>query len=348
MSWQLPGKAPDFWEHKRVLSLDGSGPGGLWTLYILRELMAEIEVYEQNGPGRFEPSSRSCPIWGLPYSDYEGPDYSLCHYFDYICGSGIGGFFAMMLGVQNLRMEEAIRLAEDVIRTGIQTAKTPFKFPLAPRLTRRRNSKTLCKALESLPPNWERSSETKEGLCRTVIFATHRLDRWVREQFTLRSYHEPKEILRNGFSDTRQIPLVDICKVTLSGDHFEPIKIDGLSGCFQAAKFDDADSALEAYEEVASIHEDPLDLLVSIGRTPDIVRDDFLHELSRKRGFILWLLSDSMDGNIEQIAQRAREFCDRNREEIREWAKTLVVNRRQRARDYRWKRFVGRRNSIKV
>lgn len=310
--------------------------------------MAEIEDYEKDGTGEPETTSRSSPVWGIPHANYEGPKFSLCHYFDYICGSRMGGLFAMMIGVQNLALEEAIRLAEDIIRTGIQTAKTPCKFPLAPRLTRRRNSKILCKALKSLPPTWKRSLETKEGMCRTVIFATHRLDRWMREQFTLRSYHEPKEISPNGSSDTRQIPLIDICKVTLSGDNFEPIKIDGLSGCFQAAKFDDADSALEAYEEVTIIHEDTLDLLVSIGRTPDIVRDDSMYERSRKRGFDLWMISDSVDGNIEQIALRAKEFCDDNREEIRMWAKTLVKRRRLKARDYRWKKFVGRRRSRQI
>ena len=130
--------------------------------------------------------------------------------------------------------------------------------------------------------------------------------------------------------------------------NFEAVKINGLSGFFSGANFYDTDSALEAYTEVIRIHGDPLDLLVSVGRRPDIVRDDSLYELSRKRAFDLWMISDSRDGSIEIAAQRAKEFCDINREEIRTWAKTLVQRREQKARDYRWKRFVGQRRSIQI
>lgn len=335
MSWQFPGKAPDFWEHKRVLSLDGSGPGGLWTLHVLRELIIEIGDYEKNG--RYASSSRTSPIWGTLNHSYDGPKYSLCHYFDYICGSGMGGLFAMMIGIQNLALEEAIRLAEDVVRTGVETAKTPRKLPFGRRLARKQNTRKLAKTLDSLLPTWNRSLETQEDLCRTVIFATHRLDRWVREPFSLRSYHEPEKVLQNQLTDTRQISLVDAAKATLSENNFEAVKINGFSGSFCGANFYDTDSALEAYNKVTRIHGDPLDLLVSIGRRPDIVRDDSLHELSRKRTFDLWMISDSRDGSIEITAQRAKEFCDGNREEIRTWAKTLVQRREQKARDYRGK-----------
>ena len=69
----------------RILSLDGGGVRGISSLYILKELMAQIARQH-----RFDHS--------------ESPSLSPrpCDYFDLICGTSTGGLIALMLG--RLRM----------------------------------------------------------------------------------------------------------------------------------------------------------------------------------------------------------------------------------------------------
>jgi patatin-like phospholipase/acyl hydrolase len=65
----------------RILCLDGGGVKGLSSLYILKELMAQIRRNKKSG-GRSKPRSHFRP----------------CDYFDLICGTGTGGLLAIMLG----------------------------------------------------------------------------------------------------------------------------------------------------------------------------------------------------------------------------------------------------------
>ena len=69
----------------RILSLDGGGVRGISSLYILKELMAQIaREHRAENPGAPELSPRPCD------------------YFDLICGTSTGGLIALMLG--RLRM----------------------------------------------------------------------------------------------------------------------------------------------------------------------------------------------------------------------------------------------------
>ena len=69
----------------RILSLDGGGVRGISSLYILKELMAQIaREHRAENPDAPELSPRP--------SDY----------FDLICGTSTGGLIALMLG--RLRM----------------------------------------------------------------------------------------------------------------------------------------------------------------------------------------------------------------------------------------------------
>ena len=69
----------------RILSLDGGGVRGISSLYILKELMAQIaREHRAENPGASELSPRPCD------------------YFDLICGTSTGGLIALMLG--RLRM----------------------------------------------------------------------------------------------------------------------------------------------------------------------------------------------------------------------------------------------------
>ena len=69
----------------RILSLDGGGVRGISSLYILKELMAQIaREHREENPDVPELSPRPC------------------EYFDLICGTSTGGLIALMLG--RLRM----------------------------------------------------------------------------------------------------------------------------------------------------------------------------------------------------------------------------------------------------
>ena len=69
----------------RILSLDGGGVRGISSLYILKELMAQIARQHR------AEHSQSQALSPRPFD-----------YFDLICGTSTGGLIALMLG--RLRM----------------------------------------------------------------------------------------------------------------------------------------------------------------------------------------------------------------------------------------------------
>ena len=73
----------------RILSLDGGGIRGLSTLFILKEIMAQ--VCRENRESQEFPG-------GIAQLRLPHP----CDHFDLICGTSTGGLIALMLG--RLRM----------------------------------------------------------------------------------------------------------------------------------------------------------------------------------------------------------------------------------------------------
>jgi patatin-like phospholipase/acyl hydrolase len=67
-------------EPLRILSLDGGGVRGISSLYVLKELMVQIERERRT-------SIQDAPVPLRP-----------CEVFDLICGTGTGGLVALMLG----------------------------------------------------------------------------------------------------------------------------------------------------------------------------------------------------------------------------------------------------------
>jgi patatin-like phospholipase/acyl hydrolase len=89
----------------RILSIDGGGVRGISSLYILKEIMAQVQrqyrIDYPNDTKKFKP----------------------CDVFDIICGTSTGGLIALMLG--RLKMVcIAVTLnfpnAESLVRTGCQ------------------------------------------------------------------------------------------------------------------------------------------------------------------------------------------------------------------------------------
>jgi patatin-like phospholipase/acyl hydrolase len=66
----------------RILSLDGGGIRGISSLYILKQVMAQIER-----------NRRACNMQSLSASSLRPHEI-----FDLICGTSTGGLIALMLG----------------------------------------------------------------------------------------------------------------------------------------------------------------------------------------------------------------------------------------------------------
>jgi patatin-like phospholipase/acyl hydrolase len=65
----------------RILSLDGGGVRGISSLYILKEIMAQLFRQQAfNRPNKPRSNLRPCDV------------------FDMICGTSTGGLIALMLG----------------------------------------------------------------------------------------------------------------------------------------------------------------------------------------------------------------------------------------------------------
>jgi len=80
----------------RILSLDGGGIRGISSLYIIRELMAQIER-ERRATIQPPPTARLRP----------------CNVFDLICGTSTGGLIAILLG----RLQMVSRLPDATANT---------------------------------------------------------------------------------------------------------------------------------------------------------------------------------------------------------------------------------------
>ncbi|TAQ86448.1 hypothetical protein B7494_g5222 [Chlorociboria aeruginascens] len=116
-------KEEEPWEAKNILSFDGGGIRGLYSLYILKYLMNLIRFIEDNhvdGKGNQAPAKSSFYPLKQPQhashtpsssdNDDEGIQgvYLPCHYFDYICGTSTGGLIAIMLGRLRMNIDDCI------------------------------------------------------------------------------------------------------------------------------------------------------------------------------------------------------------------------------------------------
>jgi len=90
----------------RILCLDGGGIRGISSLYILKELMAQIERDRLNGT-QFPPPAPLRP----------------CDIFDLICGTSTGGLIALMLGRLEMVSSHKVRRRQTLTTGSLSTKR---------------------------------------------------------------------------------------------------------------------------------------------------------------------------------------------------------------------------------
>ncbi|KAL6171038.1 hypothetical protein ACJQWK_03983 [Exserohilum turcicum] len=116
------------WSRHNLLSLDGGGIRGYWTLLVLGRLMEAIAREDARQAGRLHPG-RSDSFWPdefppnvaqregrpVPYQQLSATQkYLPCHYFDFMCGSSTGGLIAIMLGRLRMSVADCMKEYEDL------------------------------------------------------------------------------------------------------------------------------------------------------------------------------------------------------------------------------------------
>ncbi|KAF2471780.1 FabD/lysophospholipase-like protein [Lindgomyces ingoldianus] len=124
----------EVWNQQNLLSLDGGGIRGYWTLLVLKRLMdciAHEEQQQTEGDSDEYHSFHPCPFpehvtgplsskesdaLNRPGAEHRRRTHALrtsrkflpCHYFDYICGSSTGGLIAIMLGRFRMTVQDCL------------------------------------------------------------------------------------------------------------------------------------------------------------------------------------------------------------------------------------------------
>ncbi|KAF2107386.1 acyl transferase/acyl hydrolase/lysophospholipase [Lophiotrema nucula] len=283
------------WKRQTVLSLDGGGIRGLSELLILQEIMTEVARIENERDGTQGSSE-------IPRSAHREDDESIseslhdhsvdnflpCHYFDFICGTSLGGVIAVLLGRLRCSVAEAMEYYKN-IWNGMTSS-----IPQIDRMIPGSSSKDECtlgmgRALDAIIKDQQaqRQVRTKKGrpddvalfrqsnerLCKTLVLAVqYDTLRHVRRPYLFRSYtpHRTKNtsgLNRNIDGSTCDQFTRDICLATSASPYyFRGHKIGETK--FRDGSIWMSNPSMELYREIDSIFAEvqyPLHCFVSIG-----------------------------------------------------------------------------------
>lgn len=164
-----------------------------------------------------------------------------------------------------------------------------------------------------------------------------------------RSYRQTGQTGWNTQSQTCDISVVDACRASLASPiWFESVKIPGF-GRFRDGSLLDINPALETYHEMRDIRRDSresIQCVLSIGTRRSIAPDPMEERALSRRGFRYLRLSVDPEVDrpkVEEVQAQAREYIERVRTQLEEWAHYLVALRRQRAQTVKWSRYAGLR-----
>ncbi|KAF2875647.1 acyl transferase/acyl hydrolase/lysophospholipase [Massariosphaeria phaeospora] len=293
-AWESSGHRENCWQQQVVLSLDGGGVRGLSELLILQEIMQRVAEIE------FE-SDRTLFSGELPRTVSTKDADSIaesqtvptvdrflpCHYFDYICGTSLGGVIAVLLGRLRCSVPEAIQYYCD-IWNGMATKIPPVRV-LPGNTSKSDCSSGLKLALDRLLqdqqtqrrvrtekgyPDGLRQFRSNPALCKTLVLAVqYDSHKHVQRPYLFRSYSFSRTVKtsalnRNPDDKTYNgISIQDVCLATsASPDYFRSHKIGDTK--FRDGSKWTSNPSMELFREIDSTHAEvdcPLHCFVSIG-----------------------------------------------------------------------------------
>ncbi|KZM24237.1 uncharacterized protein EKO05_0005788 [Ascochyta rabiei] len=243
----------EFWRKRNLLSLDGGGIRGYWTLLLLKRLMEFIHREEerqveedQDDIHSFWPEAYPNNVSQLP-RNHDGDStpehlpaaraFLLCHYFDFICGSSTGGLIAIMLG--RFRMT-----VDDCLQEYKQMSHSIFGRP---RWISQRNigmpwpkysARGMKKAFQDVSLRRCDSSTTgrhhsttptfpmTEGVSQTFVTTIRRTKNssgvWTEEVYLIRSYHHERGTQPNPVPTRRPVMIPHTQVTTLPKINYGP------------------------------------------------------------------------------------------------------------------------------
>ncbi|MCJ1357653.1 MAG: hypothetical protein MMC33_007649 [Icmadophila ericetorum] len=198
------------WDKHNLLTFDGGGVRGYWSLLVLEKLMGYIgreEAAQENAQlHSFAPESHPDVVSQVSLTEEAKlhQRYLPCHYFDYIGGTSTGGLIAIMLGRFRMTAKDCLmeyeKLAGRIFGNPRFFAQKRFLLSERPVYKAANLEKVI---LEVIERRKEQSASRVDmafipGLCRTFVttIRTESTQPTVEKNYLIRSYnhHEPKSL----------------------------------------------------------------------------------------------------------------------------------------------------------
>lgn len=371
------------WARKSILCLDGGEKQIISTLLILRELVMKIEEIEGSREPRAESSADSSLAELRQKSRLrEGgigssSKFLLCHYFDYIAGSGIGGLIAIMLGRLRMSVNDVLERYKGVEEIFDQTQRRKITniFKHDSRQQRLKSTIRSWRPAQSSPEEEERLFQSDSTRCRTIVCSLSGPENGILTPHLFRTY----ELQQDNCFDTWDIARATTAapvffkKYMVGGHRF----VDGGVGL--------NNPSIQVLREVDKVHHqpqthDPIDLFVSLGcrispsvtvrrprksksqkhstshvRSPSEAVHEVMQSESGHRMFSYYRIEAEVDvsddppselegsnyWNTKCFEDFAREYLMKPevQERLKRCAELLVSKRRDRSETMRWESF---------
>jgi hypothetical protein len=271
---------PDPWTRLRVLALGGTFYQALSGLYVLDRLMKCVADHEL----RSDPvakSSSSSPLYSPLKSQQTQKQYDFrpCHYFDHICGSGVSGISAIMLGTMRFSVQEAIGMMHVILESAFDVSRKSHASPNPPQKRHEDLDKALRDTLEGPNRNPESTSdehhsgfsqsatlEADRHMCQTLCVTAVKLSKNDYSTELLRSYKEVADSHSSHESmhptdpydntDPQELSIVLVSHALLASQirsRGRDIRVPGPMPDYRDTRQLDINPAWEAYKEASKL-----------------------------------------------------------------------------------------------
>ncbi|KAF9700754.1 hypothetical protein EKO04_001391 [Ascochyta lentis] len=226
----------DFWRKRNLLSLDGGGIRGYWTLLVLHRLMESI--YHEEMKQAEEDQDEIHSFWPEAYpenvsqlaknhNEDNTPErlpaaraFLLCHYFDFICGSSTGGLIAIMLGRFRMTVDDCLheykQMSHRIFGKPRWISQRNIGMPW-PKYSARGMKKAFqdvslrrCDASttgrhNSTTPTFPMTEGVSQTFVTTIRRTKNSSGAWMEVVYLIRSYHHEKDTQPNSVPTRRPV-----------------------------------------------------------------------------------------------------------------------------------------------